>query len=236
MGELLETDRHTRSAALLIEADEAYEAAITACLRLAGCDVSAIMSPAFAGTALNRKAYDLIVWGAGSEDDSRHGQVIAELRLQSDAPLILIASDFETARGDLEAGVDQRLPRPFVPGALVGSIKAALRRPARRALDVADHLEIRGASFDAEGRILWSHGRHVSFTKREWDLFAILLDRRNRYVGVAEILEQGWMTGENGPVEVRIYVRRLRRKLDPMALPFTLVSTRGKGYCLNFSS
>ena len=43
---------------------------------------------------------------------------MGELRLRSEAPLIVVDADTSTAQSDLEAGADQWLPKPFVPGAL----------------------------------------------------------------------------------------------------------------------
>jgi DNA-binding response OmpR family regulator len=218
----------------LIEADEAYRAVIGACVRLTGCRTQSVRTPSVAYTALARRRFDLVVWGAAEADSERHGAIISELRLRTEAPLVLIASEFGTVQWDFEAGADQYLPKPFVPGALVGSIQAALRRSMSPIVPAAVRMEVRGMVLDSEGRQLSMRGRHVELTRQEWDLLLILVSHPNRFLRAREIIRLGWRTGQYGPEQVRIYVRRLRRKLEPMALPCSIVSRHGQGYSLAF--
>jgi DNA-binding response OmpR family regulator len=88
---------------------------------------------------------------------------------------------------------------------------------------------------DGDTRSLTYAHRHADFTRREWDLLLILFGHANRFLGAHDILSLGWQTGEHGPEQVRIYVRRLRRKLQPMELPCQLVSRYGKGYSLTLA-
>src|SRR3982074_1215229 len=139
-----EVTGHAHFHALLIEADEAYDAAIAACMRVAGCDVQHVADADLALSALERNRFDVVVWGVPSPDpDGRHGSIIAELRLRTEAPLVLLAAGFETAQRGLEAGAGQRLPKPFIPGALVGAVRAALRRSGSTMAPLAAATEIR---------------------------------------------------------------------------------------------
>jgi two-component system KDP operon response regulator KdpE len=221
--------------ALLIEADDAYRASMSACIRLAGCNVETVAAPAQALEELGRRRFDLVVWGADARDADRRMQMLSELRLLTESPLVLIAEGFETARTDLESGADQRLPKPFIPGALVGAIHAALRKSTSAFVPPSAHVESHGMVLDGDTRSLTYATRHVDFTRREWDLLLILFGHVNRYVGAHDILSLGWKTGEHGPEQVRIYVRRLRRKLEPMDLPCRLISQHGKGYSLTLA-
>jgi len=81
-------------------------------------------------------------------------QLLAELRLLTESPLVLIAEGFETARSDLESGADQRLPKPFIPGALVGAIHAALRKSTSAFLPPSSHVETHGMVLDGDQRSL----------------------------------------------------------------------------------
>jgi DNA-binding response OmpR family regulator len=155
--------------------------------------------------------------------------------LRTEAALILLASGFETAQQDLEAGADQLLPKPFVPGALVGAVRAVLRRSQSPVVALAANLEIRGMALNGNDRSVTFKGAEATFTRQEWDLVSILVDHPNRYLTAAEILRLGWHAGQYGPEEVRIYMRRLRRKMEPLKLPCGLLSKHGYGYCLMFS-
>ena len=221
--------------ALLIEADDAYRASISACIELAGCNVETVVVPSQAMEELGRRRFDLVIWGADAHDADRRVQLLAELRLLTESPLVLIAEGFETARSDLESGADQRLPKPFIPGALVGAIHAALRKSTSAFLPPSSHVETHGMVLDGDQRSLTFANRHADFTRREWELLLILFGHANRYLGAHDILSLGWQTGEHGPEQVRIYVRRLRRKLEPMDLPCRLVSRHGQGYSLTLA-
>jgi DNA-binding response OmpR family regulator len=183
---------------------------------------------------LERRSFDLVVWGVSDTETCRLVQVLGELRLRSQAPLIVLDDGIDGAQMALEAGADQWLPKPFVPGALVGAIRAALRKSASAAVRVASKLEVRGMVLDGGRRALTFADAEVFFTRQEWDLFMILASHPNRFLGAQEILHLGWRAGEHAAEQLRTYVHRLRHKIEPLNLPCHLVSEHGQGYCLIF--
>ena len=222
-----------RCRALLIEADEAYRVTIAACVRLAGCRVEQVATPAAAYRELAHGSFDLLVWGVAHGADCR-GDVISELRLRTEAPLVLVDDAFEMAQLDLESGADQWLPKPFIPGALVGCVRAALRKSSSSIMQVASRVEIRGMVLDGRMRKLTFNGAEVGFTRQEWELLSILVSYPDRFLGAREIVRLGWRAGQHGPEQLRTYVRRLRQKVEPLNLPCHLLSQHGQGYCLTF--
>ena len=223
-----------RGHALLIEWDEPYRAVMAACLRLAGCGVVQTANVGDALTALELRSFDLVLWGVADGDRVRRLELMGELRLRSQAPLIMVDGDSDTAQTDLEAGADQWLPRPFVPGALVGSIRASLRKAASSATRLVARLQVRGMVFDGGRRTVQFGGSEVFFTRQEWDLLSILISHPERYLAAQEILLLGWHAGEHAAEQLRTYVHRLRQKLEPLNLPCQLLSRHGQGYCLTF--
>lgn len=234
MADVLGVRYHERGHALVIERDDAYRVVMAACVRLTGCKVEWARDPDAAFEALDRSGPDLVVWGVSDEQASHRARLIAEFRLRTDAPLVLVDGGPETAQIDLEAGADQWLPKPFVPGALVGAIRAVLRKSTNPIVQVASRFEVRGMVLDGTKRSLTFQGMEVPLTGQEWDLFSILLNSPNRFLGARDILRLGWRAGDHGPEQVRTYVRRLRQKLDPLDLPCRLLSQHGRGYCLVF--
>jgi DNA-binding response OmpR family regulator len=222
------------SHALLIEADSAYRAVMASCLRLAGCLPTVADSADSAFEVLDRRSFDLLVWGVSSDEARRRMPILGELRLRSDASLIVIDGGLEAAQLHLEAGADKWIPKPFAPGVLVGSIRAALRKPRSTILPVASRTEIRGMTLDGGTRRLAYGGSQVSFTRQEWDLFSILLSHPDRFLRAREILRLGWRAGDHAAEQLRTYVHRLRQKLTPLDLPCRLLSEHGLGYCLLF--
>jgi DNA-binding response OmpR family regulator len=90
-------------------------------------------------------------------------------------------------------------------------------------------------ALDGNARTLKFRGAEAAFTRQEWDLISILVEHPNRYLTAREVLHLGWHAGEYGPQEVRMYMRKLRRKFEPLRLPCSLVSRHGYGYCLSFA-
>ena len=218
---------------LLIDEDEGYRAVIEACVRLAGCHGEVAPDPHHALPVMERRRFDLVVWGLPASRGDRSA-MISEFRMRTEAPLVLIDGGLEMAQLDLEAGADQWLPKPFVPGALVGSIRAALRKSAASIIDIASRVEVRGMVLDGRRRKLTFGDGQVGFTRQEWDLLSILVSHPDRFLGAREILRLGWRAGDHGPEQLRTYVHRLRQKLEPLGLPCHLLSQHGQGYCLSF--
>jgi DNA-binding response OmpR family regulator len=104
------TKERIRFRALLIESDDAYRVTITACMRLANCQVHDVATMALGLDSMKHNHYDIVVWGVPlAPPENRRGS-IAEVKLHSEAPLVLLCVAIETAQQDLEAGVDQWLP------------------------------------------------------------------------------------------------------------------------------
>lgn len=205
-------------------------------MRLAGCKVHDVETIAVALQALERGPYDVIVWGVPLSMPGHRLTSIAELKLRSSAPLVLLAAGFDMAQRDLEAGADQWLPKPFVPGALVGAVRAAIRNAAASVVPLAKHHHFRGVSLNGDDRTLAFGDGEASLSRQEWDLLSILIEHPNRYLTTHEIIRLGWHGGEYGPEEVRIYIRRLRKKMEPLKLPCALLARHGRGYCLEFAA
>ena len=220
---------------LLIEADEAYQAVTGACLRLAGGEVEEVSGPQFALAALERSSFDLVIWGVPSKGAPNRLEVISEIRLRTQALLLLLDGSVEIAQLDLEAGADHWLPKPFAPGALVASVRAALRRSGASVLPPALRQEIRGMLLDGGRRTLTFGGRRIAFTRQEWQLLSILISHANRFLSAREIIAAGWRAGDHEGEQLRTYVHRLRAKLAPLNLPCQLLSEHGQGYLLLFN-
>jgi DNA-binding response OmpR family regulator len=234
MSQLCPAAPASRFAVLVLEADEAYRVTIAACVGLTGGRVDSVCNPELAFAALERNSYDLLIWGLCDKEADHRVEVMAELRLRSEAPLVMIDVYSSAAQFALEAGADQWLVKPFVPGALVGSIRAELRRATSSALPAAMKVEFRGMKLDGGTRRLAFAGAEACLTRQEWDLFSILFSHPDRFVGAQEILRLGWRAGDHAADQLRTYVQRLRHKLEPLNLPCHLMSQHGRGYCLSF--
>src|SRR5207237_10492547 len=121
------------------------------------------------------------------------------------------------------------------PGALVGALRAALRRSPVSTAPQILRTEIRGMVLDGDRRKLSFGGSDVCFTRQEWELLSILFSHPDRFLSAREILDLGWSAGEHADEQLRTYVHRLRQKLETLALPCRLMSQHGQCTYLLFA-
>jgi DNA-binding response OmpR family regulator len=218
-------------AVLIIETDEAYKAVIETCVRLADCRAEAAPNPQLALRKLQSHTFDAVIWGVSQEGDG-WPEVAAQLRTRAAPRLLLLADQFEAAQAAYEGIADRVLPKPFIPSALVGALRAATRRSPSLMMHLASRIEIKGMTFDSQERSLELNGEQISFTTQEWDLLAVFLSHPNRFLSAAEIIRLGWRAGDHELEQLRTYVRRLRLKLEPLDVACRLISQHNRGYCL----
>ncbi len=224
-----------RFRALVIERDPDYSLAIQAVVMGNGCVVEAAGTVDDAVAELGRRRYDIVVFGASADDDV----VTAAQQIHETGPLGLVILDerLADARDAYEAGADQLLPKPFVPGQLAGALRAALRsRGPDSIVAVARHIRVDDMLFDADRRELrFGDGETIRFSAREWELLSLLLSRANQYFSAEELRDDAWGDPDLSVDQVRGYIRRLRTKLAGRQLRFGIVSARNLGYCMRIT-
>jgi DNA-binding response OmpR family regulator len=148
-----------------------------------------------------------------------------EIRRTSDVPLVVV-----TARGDevdrvigLELGADDYITKPFSPRELVARVRAVLRRGSGRSRTSTDPVTVGGVTLDPARREVTAGGSPVTFTAREFDLLAHLVEHPGIVFSRRQLLDAVWGTGWIGDERtVDVHVRQLRRKLGTH-LPLTTV-------------
>ena len=161
-------------------------------------------------------------------------EVCRQLRTFSDAIVVMLTAKSEEIDKliGLAVGADDYLTKPFSPRELIARVKAIRRRsrvPAssdpRTGLDV-----------DVAGRIARVDGRHVSLTRTEFDILAVLAREPGRAVDRPSLLQSVWGPGYLDDHVVDVHVANLRRKLgDDPEHPRFVETVRGVGYRLSVS-
>jgi DNA-binding response OmpR family regulator len=216
--------------ALIIEVNPEYRAVISCCAGLADVTAEGVATVSAGVSRLGDAEFDLVIWGV-PPGDPRRGPVIAQIHEESTAPLLLLDEADEQARASYDAGADQILPKPFVPGQLVGAIRAALRGPGPTSVvPLATRIELAGTTIDSESRTITRDGRSVSFSKRDWELLTFLLANPGQWFTAEDLVRLAWRSTRYSAEQLRSYVMRVRRKMAPLELPFAVTSQQGRGY------
>ncbi len=173
--------------------------------------------------------------------------VIQQLRAQGHyLPTLMLTarSRPEDVVKGIAAGADDYLAKPFELSVLLARIKSLLRRqdwsakpsgpgaPAK-----VEEISINGHTIDLRGLEVHFNGETQPMTLMEANLLRYLLEREDRAVSRAELLENVWRVHEDTDTRaIDNFIVRLRRYIetDP-AQPRHLLTVRGVGYRLRLN-
>ena len=182
-----------------------------------------------------RLAPDVLLLDLGLPDGD--GLSLArELRATSRTPIIVVS-----ARGReedkilaLDMGADDYVTKPFGSGELLARIRVALRHSAEVAGPPPPQVELGSLRMDFASREVTMDHKPVHMTKNEFDLLAVLVRHAGQVVTHGQLLQEVW--GDHGKAHatyVRVYMRSLRKKLEPdPTRPRLLLTELGVGYRL----
>jgi DNA-binding response OmpR family regulator len=165
-------------------------------------------------------------------------ETLRRIREFSQVPVIMLtAVDEENAKVQgLDLGADDYVTKPFGIRELMARIRASLRR-AEIPSSNNDHLLVfnRGELIvDPCSYRVTVRGEPVELTPTEHKLLFYLAYNAGQILSHEQILEEVWGPGyEGGLTNVKVYIQRLRRKIeaDP-SNPCYILTQRGVGYCL----
>ena len=103
---------------------------------------------------------------------------------------------------------------------------------ARRAFWLRRCVVLTGLVYQPATRRL-ERGEHgVALTRREAQLIEVLLRHPGQHFSAQQLLNRAWHGYRLSPEQLRVYVARLRRKLDELGTSCRLEHLQGRGYAL----
>ena len=164
-------------------------------------------------------------------------EVCRRVREQSTVPIIVLTaldgdSDKVTA---LDLGADDYMTKPFSIEELLARARASLRRARWHQSETPVPAGVRRygpIEIDLEAHIVRRDGEEVRLTPTEFAVLAELVANAGKVVPHRLLLQRVWGHGYGDEADyLRVYLTRLRRKLEPdAAKPRFLVTVPGVGY------
>jgi two-component system response regulator MprA len=147
--------------------------------------------------------------------------------------LMLTARDEVRERVEaLDSGADDYLTKPFSIEELLARVRARLRRMELNETE-STWLRLGDLAVNPSSREVSRGDELIHLTAREFDLLLLLLRHPNQVKERRAILDALWgknWVGDDNLLDV--YVRYLRRKLEPPGSPTLIQTVRGVGFML----
>jgi two-component system, OmpR family, KDP operon response regulator KdpE len=221
------------SRVLVVEDDPQLLRAMRITLAARGHEVIPVATGRRALSEASAARPDLVVLDLGLPDLDGV-EVIRGLRCWTGVPIIVLSG--RTSGGDkvaaLDAGADDYVTKPFGIEELLARIRAVTRRVA--APDGGEPAVTVGSwRVDlADRRVSGAGGEEVKLTPTEWKLLEAFVRHPGKLIGRRQLLTEVWGPASTGDTSsLRLYLNRLRRKLEPdPSRPRHLLTEPGLGY------
>ena len=205
------------SRVLVVDDDALLARALDINLRAHGYDVTVVGDGKSALAMVERLHPQLVLLDLGLPDIDGF-EVLLGIRSHSTVPVIVVSA--RSATGEkirtLDAGADDYMTKPFGMAELLARAKVAVGRATPSEQDVRVPVETADFTVDLNARQVLRSGLQVQLTPIEWYLLAILVGNAGRLVSVRQLLVEVWGPAyATQPHSLRVYMARLRRKLEP---------------------
>jgi len=181
---------------------------------------------------------DVVILDLGLPDINGY-EVLKRIRLFSSVPIIILTVKIEEAdivKG-LELGADDYITKPFRQMELLSRIKALLRRKSDTEDTVESTVACGKLSYDPSTRDLYHNDINIKITPIEATILCMLMENEGRFVSYSALAEQVWgenYTGRDAAENLKVYIRRLRQKLElDASQPKLILNRPGIGYSLS---
>jgi two-component system, OmpR family, KDP operon response regulator KdpE len=229
------TERRTRI--LVVEDDRNIVDLIQANLAVRGYDVVTCADASKAVWTFETETPDLVLLDLNLPNGDGF-ELCQQLRERSPVGIIVVSArrgEHDKVRA-LNLGADDYLTKPFGVEELLARIGATLRRTRVAAASVSEApplVHVGEIEIDLSARSVVRRGELVHLTPTEFSLLAELARQPGTLLTHAHLLRRVWGPGYEMETEyVRVYVKRLRAKLEGEGAPPVIITEPRVGYRL----
>ena len=198
------------------------------------CDVLCARDPEDGLGQFRQQRPDLVVLDIGLP--GRSGlDLLREIREESNTPVLMLTARNQEADivRALEMGADDYVSKPAGYLELTARIQSLLRRAQAPAIPVPalQTYSQGGLTINFPSRDVEVEGRSIPLTNTEYRLLYHLVRNAGHIVSHRDLLQTAWGSDNYGEDVVRVYVSRLRAKIEPdPAHPCYILTKSGLGY------
>lgn len=158
-------------------------------------------------------------------------ELIKQLRKKgSQCPILILTarSRWQDKVAGLEAGADDYLTKPFHPQELLARLKVLLRRSVGLADNV---LRCGSIKLDTSAQQVFLNDMQVAVTAYEYRLLSYLMLHTGKVISKGELVDHIYEEDDDRDSNtIEVFIRRLRKKLDPDEQLKPIETLRGQGY------
>jgi two-component system response regulator PhoP len=148
----------------------------------------------------------------------------------SSCPILILTarSRWQEKVEGLEAGADDYLTKPFQPEELLARLKVLLRR----SVGLADNVLVCGPiKLDTSSQQVFMKDVQVTVTAYEYRLLSYLMLHTGKVISKRELVDHIYEEDDDRDSNtIEVFIRRLRKKLDPDETLKPIETQRGQGY------
>jgi two-component system KDP operon response regulator KdpE len=226
------TETQTSISALVIDDEPQIQRLLTITLEANDYHVATAGTGQEGLAIIAQRRHDLIILDLGLPDVSGL-EVLKQLREWTQTPVVVLTVQDEEADKieALDSGADDYVTKPFKTGELLARLRAALRRADKGGMD-EPVFRSGDLAVDFAGRRVTRNGQAIKLTATEYALLRLFVQHAGKVLTHRYILREVWGPEHEGQTQyLRVYVTRLREKLEPDPdTPTLFVTEPGVGY------
>jgi two-component system response regulator PhoP len=159
--------------------------------------------------------------------------LISQLRASNkDFPILILTArdNWQDKVEGLDAGADDYLTKPFHPEELIARLNALIRRSAGKSSPLIQNGPL---SLNTSSHEIKMGNESINLSGSEYKLFEYLMmhvdEVKSKSVLIEHLYDQDFDLDSN---VIEVFIRRLRKKLDPKGQVGLIETLRGQGYKL----